>query len=91
LNSNNFQKALNSVLPALCAAIAALHDPNERIWAIQNAHNRYLPAAVSEAKNDGLAALARALHLADKRSEAIASWESRRPSFSSSGSNHGGF
>jgi hypothetical protein len=86
LNGNNFQKSLNAALPALGAAIAALHDPNERIWAIRNAHNRNLATAVSEAKNDGLAALDRALHLADKRSEAIASWESRRLSFASTGS-----
>lgn len=90
LNSNSFQNALDSALPALGAAIAALRNADERTWAIQNAHNHNLQEAVSEAKSDGLAALARALHLADKRSEAIVAWESRRrSSFASAGSKQG--
>jgi hypothetical protein len=80
LNNNSFQRALNSAMPSLGAAVAALSTPAERIWAIQNAHNRNLLEAVHEAGNDGLAALARALHLADKRAEAIAAWESRQAS-----------
>lgn len=84
LNDNSFQKALNSVLPPLGAVIAALRTPAEKIWAIQNAGNPNLQGAVNEAKNEGVAALKRALHLADTRSDAIAAWESRRRSSSAS-------
>jgi hypothetical protein len=78
LNHNSFQKALNSAVPALGAALAALRTPEEKIWAIQNARNPNLQEAVNEAKNEGVPALRRALHLADKRAEAIAAWQSRR-------------
>ena len=78
LNHNSFQKALNSAVPALGAAIAALRTPEEKIWAIQNARNPNLQEAVNEAKNEGVPALRRALHLADKRAEAIAARQSRR-------------
>lgn len=78
LNHNSFQKALNSAVPALGAAMTALRTPEEKIWAIQNARNPNLQEAVNEAKNEGVPALRRALHLADKRAEAIAAWQSRQ-------------
>lgn len=87
LNNNSFQKALNLALPSLGAAIAALSTPEEKTWAIQNARNPNLVEAVREAGNEGMAALARALHLGDKRAEAIAAWEARQaPAFASVGS-----
>ena len=78
LNNNTFQKALNAVLPTLGAALTSLRTPTEKIWAIQNARNPNLQEAVSDARNEGVAALGRALHLADKRAEAIAAWKSRQ-------------
>lgn len=89
LNHHSFQKALNSVVPALGAVMAALRTPEEKIWAIQNAGNPNLQEAVGAAKNEGMAALRRALHLADKRVEAIAAWKSRQAASSiSAGSTH---
>jgi hypothetical protein len=78
LNQHSFHQALNAALPALGAALNLLSGPAERVWAIQNAHCRNLQKAASEARNDGVGALARELHLMNKREEAIAMWESRQ-------------
>jgi hypothetical protein len=78
LNEGSFAAALNTALPSLGGALAHLKALEEKIWAVRHANNPNLADAASWAGNQGVAALARALHLSDKRSEALASWEARR-------------
>jgi hypothetical protein len=78
LNGGSFQSALNTELPVLSKALAVLNSPVERIWAIEHADNRNLAEVAASVRDLGIAALARELHLFDRRSEAIAAWEARR-------------
>jgi hypothetical protein len=78
LNNIDFKAALRLAAPALGATLEVLSSPAERIWAIQHAAHKYLLEAATEAANHGTGALARALHLVEKRHEAIAAWQSRR-------------
>lgn len=78
LNHIDFKAALKSAAPALGAVFEVISLPAERIWAIQHADHNNLYEAAKEAANHGIGALARALHLIEKRHEAIAAWKSRR-------------
>jgi hypothetical protein len=78
LNESSFQSALNTALPNLGGALAHLKSLEEKIWSVRHADNPNLVDAIAWAGNQGMAALERALHLLDKRSEARAAWEARQ-------------
>jgi hypothetical protein len=78
LNEGSFQAALDAVLPNLGGALAHLKSLEEKVWSVRHADNPNLVDAVTWAGNQGVAALERALHLLDKRSEARAAWEARQ-------------
>lgn len=80
LNNVDFKTSLKFVLPALGGALEVLSSPVEREWAIQHSGHAGLHEAAAEAANHGTKALARALHLVEKRHEAIAAWQLRRNS-----------
>jgi hypothetical protein len=83
LNDGGFQAALDAALTGLGGALSSLQSPEEKAWAVRRAGNPNLTGAVAWAGRQGVAALERALHLLDKRSEARASWEARRAAASS--------
>lgn len=78
LDGHSFAAALNVALPALGGALPLLAAPEERAWAVRHADNPNLAVAAGSAAGQGPRALARALHLLDRRAEACAAWEARR-------------
>lgn len=78
LNEGSFAASLNTALPNLGSALAYLQTPEEILWAVRQADNPHVAEAATWAGGQGVAALERALHLLDKRSEARAAWKARQ-------------
>jgi hypothetical protein len=77
LDEGSFQAALSALSPQLAVALSELSAPEEKGWAVTHAHSPCLGEAVGWADGQGLDALERALHLFEKRAEAIAAWSAR--------------
>lgn len=77
LNEGSFEAALGTLLPRLSSTLTILASPEEQGWAIGHANNPWLEAAAEWAAGEGEGGLSRALHLLEKRAEAVDAWEAR--------------
>jgi hypothetical protein len=71
LEEGELLTATGRVFPSLNSFLERPLSLEEKLWAIQRAENLQVAEAMTEAAGRGLPSLRRALHLAEKRAEAI--------------------
>jgi hypothetical protein len=77
LNEDSFETSLGALLPRLATTLATLVSPEEKDWAVKHANSPWLEAASAWGGGEGTGGLNRALHLLEKRAEAVEAWEAR--------------